>query len=180
VRIISGIFKGRQIRPPRNFKARPTTDFAKESLFNILANHYDFEELDVLDLFSGTGSIAYEFASRGARSVVAVEMAQPHFKFIQDTCRALELEQITPIRTDAFRYLKKPYQSFDVIFADPPYDHPELSQLPELVISTSILEEGGIFILEHPKGFDFSAHQAFSQHRKYGGVNFTMFTKNTA
>ena len=180
MRIISGIFKGRQIRPPRNFKARPTTDFAKESLFNILANHYDFEELDVLDLFSGTGSIAYEFASRGARSVVAVEMAQPHFKFIQDTCRALELEQITPIRTDAFRYLKKPYQSFDVIFADPPYDHPGLAQLPELVISTSILEEGGIFILEHPGGFDFSAHLAFSQHRKYGGVNFTMFTKNTA
>lgn len=180
MRIISGKYKGKQIRPPRSFKARPTTDFAKESLFNILANHYDFEDLDVLDLFSGTGSIAYEFASRGARSVVAVELAQPHFRFIQDTCRAMDLEQITPIRTDAFRYLNKPYQSFDVIFADPPYDHPELAKLPDLVISTSILIEGGIFILEHPGSFDFSAHQAFSQHRKYGGVNFTMFAKNPA
>lgn len=180
MRIISGKYKGKQIRPPRSFKARPTTDFAKESLFNILANHYDFEDLDVLDLFSGTGSIAYEFASRGARSVVAVELAQPHFRFIQDTCRTMDLEQITPIRTDAFRYLNKPYQSFDVIFADPPYDHPELAKLPDLVISTSILIEGGIFILEHPGSFDFSAHQAFSQHRKYGGVNFTMFAKNPA
>ena len=178
MRIISGIFKGKQIRPPGNFKARPTTDFSKESLFNILANHYDFEELDVLDLFSGTGSIAYEFASRGARSVVAVELAQAHFKFIQDTCSAMELEQVTPIRTDVFRYLKKPYQSFDVIFADPPYDHPELAKLPDLVISTEILADGGIFILEHPGSYDFSAHHGFKQHRKYGGVNFTMFTKN--
>ena len=178
MRIISGIFKGKQIRPPRSFKARPTTDFAKESLFNILANHYDFEDLDVLDLFSGTGSIAYEFASRGARSVVAVELAQPHFKFIQDTCRTMDLEQITPIRTDSFRYLNKPYQSFDVIFADPPYDHKELAKLPDLVMSTNILAEGGIFILEHPRSYDFSAHQAFRQHRKYGGVNFTLFSKN--
>jgi 16S rRNA (guanine(966)-N(2))-methyltransferase RsmD len=179
VRIISGIFKGKQIRPPRSFKARPTTDFAKESLFNILANHYDFEDLDVLDLFSGTGSIAYEFASRGARSVVAVELAQLHFKFIQDTCRTMDLEQITPIRTDAFRYLNKPYQSFDVIFADPPYDHQELAKLPDLVMSTNILAEGGIFILEHPRSYDFSAHQAFTQHRKYGGVNFTLFSKKS-
>jgi len=180
VRIISGIHRGKRIRPPGNFKARPTTDFAKESLFNILANHYNFEELDVLDLFSGTGSIAYEFVSRGARSVVAVELLQPHFKFIQDTCKAMEMEQLTLIRTDAFRYLTKPYQSFDLIFADPPYDHPRLEQLPDLVISTTILADGGIFILEHPGGYDFSAHQGFSQHRKYGGVNFTMFTKNPA
>jgi 16S rRNA (guanine966-N2)-methyltransferase len=180
VRIISGIHRGKRIRPPGNFKARPTTDFAKENLFNILANHYYFEELDVLDLFSGTGSIAYEFVSRGARSVVAVELLQHHFKFIQDTCKALAMEQLTLIRTDAFRYLKKPYQSFDVIFADPPYDHPGLEQLPDLVISTTILADGGIFILEHPGSCDFSAHQGFSQHRKYGGVNFTMFTKNPA
>lgn len=177
MRIISGIYRGKQIRPPGNFKARPTTDFAKESLFNILANHYDFEELDVLDLFSGTGSIAYEFASRGARSVVAVELMQAHFKFIQDTCKALKMEQVTAIRTDVFRYLKRPYQSFDVIFADPPYDHPALEQLPDLVLSTNILAEGGIFILEHPGNLDFSAHQGFHQHRRYGGVNFTMYTK---
>jgi len=175
VRIISGIFKGKQIRPPRNFKARPTTDFAKESLFNILANHYDFEDLDVLDLFSGTGSISYEFASRGARSVVAVEWTEAHYRFIRDTCRVLQMEQITPLRTDVFRYLKKPCQSFDVIFADPPYDHPGLEEIPGLVLSTGILSEDGIFILEHPGSFDFSAHAGFSQHRKYGGVNFSFF-----
>jgi 16S rRNA (guanine(966)-N(2))-methyltransferase RsmD len=177
VRIVSGIFKGKQIRPPRNFKARPTTDFAKESLFNVLANHYDFEELDVLDLFSGTGSIAYEFASRGARSVVAVEWTQDHYRFIRDTCRVLQMEQITPLRADVFRYLNKPYQSFDVIFADPPYDHPRLEKLPDLVLSSNILAEGGIFILEHPGSFDFSAHAGFNQHRKYGGVNFSLFDK---
>jgi 16S rRNA (guanine(966)-N(2))-methyltransferase RsmD len=176
VRIISGIFRGKQIRPPAKFKARPTTDFAKESLFNILANHYDFEELEVLDLFSGTGSIAYEFVSRGARSVVAIELALPHSKFIKDTALALNMEQLSVIRTDAFRYLRNPYQSFDVIFADPPYDHPDLEKLPELVMSSDILAEGGIFILEHPGSSDFSAHRAFFQHRKYGGVNFSMFT----
>ena len=178
MRIISGIFRGRLIRPPAGFKARPTTDFAKESLFNILSNQYDFEELDVLDLFSGTGSISYEFASRGARSVVSVELAPSHFRFIQETCRALGLEQISPVRTDAFRYLMKPYLSFDVIFADPPYDHPRLEELPDLVLSTNILEAGGLFILEHPGNHDFSAHTGFSQHRKYGGVNFTFFRNN--
>jgi len=124
VRIISGIFRSKQIRPPANFKARPTTDFAKEGLFNILIHQYDIEDLDVLDLFSGTGSIAYEFASRGARSVLAIEMAPLHFKFIQETCRGLQMEQITIIRADAFKYLKKPTQAFDLIFADPPFDHP--------------------------------------------------------
>lgn len=178
MRIISGIFRGKQIRPPANFKARPTTDFAKESLFNILANYYDFEDLEVLDLFSGTGSIAYEFVSRGAHNVVAIELAQAHYKFIQDNARDLDMEQITVIRTDAFRFLKNPYQSFDVIFADPPYDHPDLEQLPDLVLYSDILAHGGMFILEHPGSFDFSAHHKFSQHRKYGGVNFSMFSHN--
>ena len=108
MRIISGKYRGKQIRPPKNFKARPTTDFAKESLFNILVHQYDFEELDILDLFSGTGSIAYEFASRGVRSVVALEMAAPNFKFIQRTCKELDMDQVNVIRADAFRYLKKP------------------------------------------------------------------------
>lgn len=178
MRIISGIFRGKQIRPPAKFKARPTTDFAKESLFNILANHYDFEELEVLDLFSGTGSIAYEFVSRGARAVVAIELAQPHYKFIQDNARDLDMEQLTAIRTDVFRYLKNPYQSFDVIFADPPYDHNDLEGLPDLVFSSDILAQGGMFILEHPGSLDFSAHHKFNQHRKYGGVNFSIFTHN--
>ena len=176
MRIISGIFRSKQIRPPANFKARPTTDFAKEGLFNILIHQYDIEDLDVLDLFSGTGSIAYEFASRGARSVLAIEMAPLHFKFIQETCRGLQMEQITIIRADAFKYLKKPTQAFDLIFADPPFDHPGLAELPDLIFSTEILNKEGLFILEHPGSNSFTAHSRFQQHRKYGGVNFTFFS----
>ena len=176
MRIISGIFRGRQIRPPGNFKARPTTDFAKESLFNILIHQFSIEDLDVLDLFSGTGSISYEFASRGARSVLAIEMAPMHFKFIQETCRSMEMEQVTVIRADAFRYLKKPTQAFDFIFADPPFDHPGLPELPDLIFSTEILNKQGVFILEHPGSYSFTAHPRFLQHRKYGGVNFTFFS----
>jgi len=136
--------------------------------------------MEVLDLFSGTGSISYEFASRGVKSVVAIEMSMAHFKFIQDTCRALEMDQVTVIRGDAFRYLKKPYQSFDLIFADPPFDHPGLAEIPDLVMSTPILEENGLFILEHPSQYSFTAHPHYLQNRKYGGVNFTLFTKSSS
>lgn len=175
MRIISGSYRGKHIHPPKNFKARPTTDFAKESLFNILLNHYDMEELDVLDLFSGTGSISYEFVSRGARSVVAVEKDQGHSNFVRSTCRDLEMDVVNVIRGDVFKYLKRPYQSFDIIFADPPYDHPELDKLPDLIFSTEILAKEGTFILEHPGTFSFSSHAHFQETRKYGGVNFTFF-----
>ncbi len=178
MRIISGTYRGKQIRPPKNFKARPTTDFAKEGLFNILQNHYDPEELDVLDLFAGTGSISYEFASRGARSVVAVEMEKNYHDFIRLTCKELDFDQVSVIRGDVFRYLKRPYQSFDIIFADPPYDHPLLDTLPDLVFSTEILAQGGQFILEHPGTFSFTSHNHFYEHRKYGGVNFSFFRRD--
>ncbi|MEN8156697.1 MAG: RsmD family RNA methyltransferase [Bacteroidota bacterium] len=175
MRIISGIYRGKQIHPPRTFKARPTTDFAKESLFNILLNLCDMEEMDVLDLFSGTGSITYEFASRGARSVVAVERDHAHYSFIRNTCKEMEMELVSVIRGDVFRYLKRPYQSFDIIFADPPYDHPQLDTLPDMVFKTEILAKEGLFILEHPGNYTFTAHNHFMQTRKYGGVNFTFF-----
>ncbi|MDF1574107.1 MAG: RsmD family RNA methyltransferase [Bacteroidales bacterium] len=176
MRIISGIFRGKRIHPPGNFKARPTTDFAKENLFNILIHQYDLEEMDVLDLFSGTGSISYEFASRGARSVLAVEMAPSHFRFIQETGRSMKMEQLSVIMADVFKFLRKPVLSFDIIFADPPYDHPGLAGLPDLVLSTKILNKEGLFILEHPGNFSFTAHPRFQQHRKYGGVNFSFFS----
>ncbi len=175
MRIISGTFRGKQIHPPKNFKARPTTDFAKESLFNILLNHYDIEELDVLDLFSGTGSISYEFASRGARTIVALEREHAHFNFIRRTCQELEMDMVNVIRGDAFRYLKRPYQSFDIIFADPPYDIPLLETLPDLVFGSEILAKEGTFILEHSASHSFTSHDHFNEHRKYGGVNFTFF-----
>ena len=176
MRIISGLFRGKHIRPPGNFKARPTTDLAKESLFNILIHQYDLDESDVLDLFSGTGSISYEFASRGARSVVAIELAPAHFRFIRDTCRTLQLEQVSVIRADAFKYLKRPIQSFDIIFADPPYDHPGLPELPDLVFHTQILNKNGVFVLEHPGSQSFTAHPHFTRQRNYGGVNFSFFS----
>lgn len=176
MRIISGILRGKQIRPPANFKARPTTDFAKESLFNILVHQYQVEEMSVLDLFSGTGSISYEFASRGARSVLAIEMSPLHFRFIQETARDLNLEQLSVIRADVFKYLKKPIEPFDIIFADPPYDHPRLAEIPGLVLSSAILNDGGVFILEHPGSYSFTANPRFQRQRKYGGVNLSFFS----
>jgi 16S rRNA (guanine(966)-N(2))-methyltransferase RsmD len=175
VRIISGTYRGKLIHPPRGFKARPTTDFAKEGLFNVLGNHYEFEELDVLDLFSGTGSITYEFASRGAGSVVAVESDALHFKFIRSSCSQLGFDQVTVLHKDAFRYLMRPIQSFDIVFADPPFDHPRLTDLPELVLAGSLLNSGGLFILEHPENFSFVASPGFRETRKYGRVNFSFF-----
>ncbi|MGW8316871.1 MAG: RsmD family RNA methyltransferase, partial [Bacteroidales bacterium] len=146
MRIISGQYRGRKIVPPRNFKARPTTDFAKEGLFNILVNQFDLEEVEVLDLFAGTGSITYEFASRGARSVVAVEWALPHQRFIQHTCLSLEMDRVTVLRMDAFRFLQHPVQSFDIVFADPPYDLSRLEEIPDGVLGSGVLNPDGILI----------------------------------
>jgi len=175
VRIISGTYKGRHIYPPRNFKARPTTDFAKESLFNILNNNFDFEDCDVLDLFSGTGSITFEFASRGARSVFAIENDSDHYKFIRKTADELGFDQVKTIRGDVFSFIRRPFQSFDLIFADPPYDLPGLEKLPDEIFKTNILQENGWFILEHGSKLSFTAHPLFYQHRAYGSVNFSIF-----
>jgi 16S rRNA (guanine(966)-N(2))-methyltransferase RsmD len=178
VRIISGIYRGKHIHPPRGFRARPTTDYAKESLFNILQNRYDLEELDVLDLFAGTGSISYEFLSRGVRSLVCVEKEPLHHRFIRSTLMELDADSHSPVRLirgDAFRYLKGPSEAFDLIFADPPYDHARLETLPDLVFSTDILNPEGRFILEHPGQSSFTAHPHFEEVRKYGGVHFSFF-----
>ena len=175
MRIISGTYRGKQIHPPKNFKARPTTDFAKEGLFNILCNQLEMGELDVLDLFSGTGSITYEFVSRGARSVVAVESDPLNYRFIRSVCDTLEMDQVSVIRGDAFRFLKNPVQPFDLVFADPPFDHPQLDEIPGLVFGSNILTEGGMLILEHPAKHQFSAHPRFLHLRKYGSVHFSFF-----
>jgi 16S rRNA (guanine(966)-N(2))-methyltransferase RsmD len=175
VRIISGTYRGKQIHPPKGFHARPTTDFAKEGLFNILCNQLDMEKLDVLDLFSGTGSITYEFASRGVRSVVAVESEQLNYKFIRSVCDSLDLDQVSVIRGDAFRFLQHPIQSFDLIFADPPYDHPRLDEIPALAFAQDNIVSGGMLILEHPSTHLFSAHPRFLNLRKYGSVHFSFF-----
>jgi 16S rRNA (guanine(966)-N(2))-methyltransferase RsmD len=175
LRIIGGKFKGRRINPPSNFKARPTTDFAREGLFNILNNRVDFESLDVLDLFSGTGSMSFEFASRGASSVHLVEKDMRHILGIKKIIKELELENVKPVHIDVRAYLKTCSVKYDVVFADPPYELAWLKELPDLVIHAGVIKENGFFILEHPRDLSFTGHKLFFEHRNYGGVNFSFF-----
>ena len=163
------------IDPGKGFEARPTTDFAKESLFNILANLVDFEDIEVLDLFSGTGSISYEFASRGCKSVEAIDSNHKHAAFIQKTAQALKFNQLRAYKTNAFVYLKTCKRKYDVIFADPPYDMDGVSTLPDIILEKELLKEGGLFILEHAKKLNFMGHPHLTDHRDYGSVNFSFF-----
>jgi 16S rRNA (guanine(966)-N(2))-methyltransferase RsmD len=175
MRIITGKYKGRHFEIPRTFKARPTTDFAKENIFNVLNGYMDFEGATALDLFSGTGSIALEMVSRGCRQVVSVELDRDHHRFITDCLKKLDTKACIPLRGDVFRFLKSCRQQFDFIFADPPYALEELPAIPGLVLDKNILSEGGVFVFEHGKNHDFSSHPRFKEHRAYGSVNFSIF-----
>lgn len=176
MRVITGIYKGRHFDIPRSFKARPTTDFAKENIFNVLLQYVDFDGATALDLFSGTGSISLELVSRGCQQVVSVEMDRDHHRFIQECLRKLGTKACIPIRGDVFRFLKSCRQQYDIVFADPPYALKELSQLPDLVLGKQLLTPEGVFIFEHGKDYDFSQHPHFMEHRSYGSVNFSLFT----
>ena len=162
MRIITGKYKGRHFEVPRSFKARPTTDFAKENIFNVLTQYIDFEEATALDLFSGTGSISLELMSRGCQQVISVEMDRDHHRFICECIKKLGDDSC--------------HQQFDFIFADPPYALKDLPKIPDLVFEKGILKEDGIFVFEHGKDHDFSAHPHFVEHRSYGSVNFSLFT----
>ena len=180
MRVITGKYKGRHFDVPRTFKARPTTDFAKENLFNVLKGYIDFdEEPTALDLFSGTGSITLELLSRGCAQVVSVEQDRDHHRFILQCIEKLKGERETfnvqCLRADVFRYVKSCHQQFDFIFADPPYALPQLEQLPDIILSHQLLREDGLFVLEHGKKQDFSNHPRFVDHRAYGSVNFSFF-----
>lgn len=178
MRIISGRYKGRIIHPPKNLRARPTTDFAKENLFNIIHHSFDIPDLTVLDLFSGTGSISFEFASRGALSVTSVELDSRHHDFIAKTAKELGLTQIHAINRNVFTFLKTCRQKFDVIFADPPYELEGIDALPDMVFGYDLLKDGhSWFIFEHSKAKDFSSHPRFHEKRSYGSVNFSIFKK---
>ncbi len=177
MRIVSGIYKGRAINPPKNLRARPTTDFAKENLFNVLGNLVDFEECDVIDLFAGTGSISYEFASRGARSVTSVEINAVHYNFIRQTGKLLGIENFYPVKANVFLYLKSCTKQFDIIFSDAPYDLPNSEEVVDLVLQGDMLREGGIFIFEHSKKMNFEERPEFWQSRSYGSVQFSFFKK---
>ena len=195
MRIITGKYKGRHFDIPRTFKARPTTDFAKENIFNVLTQYVDFDGAEALDLFSGTGSITLELLSRGCRHVVSVEMDRDHHRFILDCLKKLsansqaslrdskaslrDSRQLPPdctaIRGDVFRYVKTCKQTFDLIFADPPYALKELAAIPDLIFERQLLTADGIFVFEHGKDHDFSQHPHFVEHRQYGSVNFSLF-----
>lgn len=175
MRIIGGKYRGRRINPPGNFKARPTTDFAREGLFNILNNRVDFQTITILDLFSGTGSISYEFASRGASIVHLVEKDFKHISGIKKILKDLELDNVKPIHIDVMAYLKTCSIKYDIVFADPPYELSWLTELPDLVSQAGIIKDDGFFILEHPRDLSFTEHKLFFEHRNYGGVNFSFF-----
>ena len=176
MRIISGEFKGRRFSPPKNLQARPTTDIAKEGLFNILNNMIDFEEINVLDMFAGTGSIGFEFASRGCRNITSLEINSINYAFIQKIIKELGIaDVIHSFRYDSFKFIENTKTKFDLIFADPPYDHKKLENIPDLIFEKELLNPDGLLILEHPKDKDFKNHPCFFENRKYGHVNFSFF-----
>lgn len=175
MRIVSGKYKSRRILVPPNLKARPTTDFAKEGLFNILANTVDWKETIALDLFSGTGSIAFEMVSRGCPRVVTIESEYKHWQFINKTKELLNADELYPLKADVFKFLASCKEQFDLIFADPPYDMKEIETIPNIIFERNLLKPEGILILEHSKKIDFSSHANFSNMRTYGNVRFSIF-----
>lgn len=180
MRIIRGKYGRRRFNVPTNITARPTTDFAKENIFNIIENIIDLNSINALDLFAGTGAISLELLSRGAASVTAVEKASIQSRFIESTARTLGEKNLRLIRGDAFKYLATaPPHSYDFVFADPPYDLPRFAEVATTVIESNILKEGGIFIIEHSKNHDFTNLPGFTRHVAYGSVNFSIFQKVT-
>ena len=176
MRVISGKYKRRTFEVPRSFKARPTTDFAKENLFNVLTNLIDFEDCtNVLDLFAGTGSISLEFISRGCQRVISVEREPAHHSHIYKIKEQLKEAAWLPLRTDVFRYIEKCHESFDLIFADPPYALTRLAELPDLILNKGMVAPEGMLILEHGKDHSFAEHPCFVQERIYGSVHFSFF-----
>lgn len=177
MRIIGGQHKGRRFYPPKFFKARPTTDFAKESLFNLINNELDLEGARVLDLFSGTGSISYEFMSRGCEHVCSVDVSSKYLGFIKQTAEAINKEKkvIYTIKADVLKFLSKHDLDYDIIFADPPYDLKDIDKIPLLIFANQTLKKDSLVIIEHSSATDFSGHPNFSSLRKYGKVNFSFF-----
>lgn len=178
MRIIGGKHKRRRFDVPASFNARPTTDFAKENLFNVLQQYIDFDDVVALDLFAGTGSISAELISRGCSRVVSIEQRREHAQFIRTVATQLREEDSWRVmQADAFRYLKAEgvAREFDFIFADPPYKLSEIAELPELILSSGRLKEDGLLVVEHPKSYSFSEHPLLIDHREYGSVNFSFF-----
>lgn len=176
MRIVGGQYKGFTFQPPKVMPARPTTDFAKEGIFNILQNNFDWESVRVLDLFGGTGNIMYELASRGCPDITCVEMDAKLISFIQKNRAALKIEsQCKVLKMDVFRFINSQPGEFDLIFADPPYQLANLDSLPDLIFANNLVKEGGLFVLEHDSKNKFDQHPRFNRSRNYGNTIFTLF-----
>ena len=176
MRIISGSHKGRRLQAPKSLPVRPTTDMAKEGLMNILTNKYDIENLKILDLFSGTGNLSFELASRGAQDIIAVDSHLKCIKWITTTAKELGMDIVT-VKMDAFKFLEKTHETFDLIFADPPYNFVEsqFKILHNLIFENQLLEKDGLFIVEHATQRDLSNFENFHSQRKYGSSVFSFF-----
>ena len=179
MRIIGGRLGGRILPFPKHFSSRATTDVAKEALFNILDNVWDYRGLYVLDLFAGTGNISYEFTSRGCERVVAVEHIGKNAAFIRDTARDFEMQELQVLKTDALKYITNAPESYDLVFADPPYDAEFVATLPNRILESHLMAPNAWFVLEHSKFHAFGDHPWLFDQRKYGHVFFSFFRKNT-
>ena len=175
MRIISGIYRGKKLIAPKSLPVRPTTDFAKEGLFNMLNKRIDFEGIAVLDLFAGTGNISLEFASRGAQLITSVDADRGCINYIRKTAEELNCNCIRPLRGDVFSFVQKNFGQFDVIFADPPYGLKGSEILPTIILNGTLLNEKGLLIFEHPKELNFDNHPNLILNRKFGNVNFSFF-----
>lgn len=177
MRIIRGKYGRRRFDVPKNITARPTTDFARENIFNVIENLIDIDGIEALDLFAGTGAISLELLSRGAARVTAIEKAMTQYAFIRRTAEQLGEQNLNLIKGDVFKFLAAPHEKFDFIFADPPYDLPRFGEIPQLVLQADILKPDGFFIIEHSRAYDFSTIPGFVDHRIYGSVNFSIIRK---
>lgn len=176
MRIISGSHRGRRIITPTNLPVRPTTDLAKEALFNILMNRIDFEETRVLDLFAGTGNISFEFASRDCPEVTAVEQNFKCIEFMKKTTMLLAFTTLRVIRSDVYQFIRQNRKTYDLVFADPPYEMESVDELPGLIFKNKLLNPAGLLILEHDKKISFKHYPELLETRIYGKVNFSFFS----
>ena len=179
MRIVGGKYKGRRIAPPKGITARPTTDFAKEALFNILQHSIALEGIRVLDLFAGAGGISLEFLSRGAEEAISVEHDAALYTHLQRARRELDIQNWHVVKADVFTYLGSDRSKYDLVFADPPFHLEETQRLPALVREQDLLATGGLLIIEHPRGTDFSSDPWFDHCRKYSNIHFSFFSPKT-
>jgi 16S rRNA (guanine(966)-N(2))-methyltransferase RsmD len=175
MRIIGGRFKGLRLNPPANLPVRPTTDVAKEALFNILYNQFDFEDIRVLDLFSGTGNISLEFASRGVPDICSVDRDFGCYNYLKTLIKQYNLSEIKPIKSDVFKFLESETEQYNIVFADPPYDLPQINIIAKRIFDHRLLKPNGCLIIEHPSMKKLDNHPNFIEQRKYGSSSFSFF-----